>query len=85
MSLSLFSECLLQVNQSLKGKTEELRGELEGEQEKVRPVREEADALRNKVRLSIVLMVYFGVSNSPSISCIYDPLVDVAAYTPLFA
>lgn len=42
--------CLSQVNESLKGKTAELRGELEGEQEQVRPVREEADALRNKVR-----------------------------------
>ncbi|CAM9496091.1 unnamed protein product, partial [Laminaria digitata] len=40
---------LEEVNQSLKGKTAELRGELEGEQERVRPVREEADALRNKV------------------------------------
>lgn len=45
----------LQVNQSLKGKTAELRGELEGEQERVRPVREEADALRNKVRLPVLL------------------------------
>lgn len=43
------------MNQSLKGKTAELRGELEGEQERVRPVREEADALRNKVRLSVLL------------------------------
>ena len=42
------------MNQSLKGKTAELRGELEGEQERVRPVREEADALRNKVRLSML-------------------------------
>ena len=43
------SERPVQVNQSLKGKTAELRGELEGEQERARPVREEADALRNKV------------------------------------
>ncbi|CAM9576403.1 unnamed protein product [Ectocarpus sp. 12 AP-2014] len=42
-------EALEEVNESLKGKTAELRGKLEGEQERVRPVREETDALRNKV------------------------------------
>ena len=55
----------MQVNQSLKGKTAELRGELEGEQERARPVREEADALRNKVRplacrtARLYLFIYF--------------------------
>lgn len=41
---------LPKVNESLKGETAELRKDLEGEQERAGPVREEADTLRNKVR-----------------------------------
>ena len=37
------------MNESLKGKTAELREELESEQKEAKPIREEADALRNKV------------------------------------
>lgn len=44
-----FYSVFAQVNESLKGKTSELREELESEQEKAQPVRKEADALRNKV------------------------------------
>lgn len=37
------------MNESLKGEVAELRKQLESAQEKARPVREEADTVRNKV------------------------------------
>lgn len=47
------------MNEGLKGKTAKLREELEGEQERARPVREEADALRNKVKGRSCALCFF--------------------------